>query len=91
VAPVSESALSQGRGFACLLASARNGLDAPVSWLILSPPMGGATMWLIYRIACLIGWHKWWGASGERVCLECGRLLCDSQPAPSTMDHHASS
>jgi hypothetical protein len=48
-------------------------------------------MWLIYRIACLIGWHKWWGAGGERVCLECGRLLCDSQPAPSTIDHPASS
>jgi hypothetical protein len=31
-------------------------------------------MWLIYRVACLLGRHKWWDAGGgERVCLNCGR------------------
>jgi hypothetical protein len=30
-------------------------------------------MGLIYRVACLLGWHKWWDAGeGELVCLECG-------------------
>jgi hypothetical protein len=31
-------------------------------------------MWLIYRLACLVGWHNWWNAGeGELVCLDCGR------------------
>jgi hypothetical protein len=33
-------------------------------------------MLLLYRLACVIGWHNWWDANHEeRVCLECGRLM----------------
>ncbi len=30
-------------------------------------------MSIIARLLCLIGFHNWWGASGEQVCLECGK------------------
>jgi hypothetical protein len=43
-------------------------------------------MRLIYRFACLVGWHNWWGA-GERVCLECGRLAERDQPVRNAGHH----
>jgi hypothetical protein len=30
-------------------------------------------MWLIYRLACLVGWPNWWDTGeGDLVCLDCG-------------------
>jgi hypothetical protein len=40
-------------------------------------------MWLIYRIACMFGWHSWWDTGdGELVCVHC-RLVVHHHPMPS--------